>query len=166
MKSKKILIISLIVLIVISFSVCMLVYLFNEKKDSNKFNQDNDNNTFYRKIGQIILENPKCNSKEKVIYEYPDGRKIRSRCGEVYYKDDDSHKLSDALNSSIISIEDISKKMNVILGVYDGGTIVYEYKLGEDNFSNGSFRLEICKKINGSHDMLFLSKKSNNYICA
>lgn len=166
MKSKKILIISLTVLIVISFSVYMLVYLFNEKKDSNKFNQDNDNNTFSRKIGQIILENPKCNSKEKVIYEYLDGRKIRSRCGEVHYKDDDSHKLSDALNSSIISIEEISKKMNVILGVYDGGTVVYEYKLGEDSFSNGSFRLEICKKINGSHDMLFLSKKSNNYICA
>ena len=117
----------------------------------------------------IELENGKCNSKEQVIYTYPDGRKIYSRCGKIYfYYIDENNKipLGEAIENDIIRIKDISNKMEVFDAVFDGGTVVYEYNKKSESLSDSSFRLEVCNKINGKRDQLFLSIHSDNYKCA
>lgn len=115
----------------------------------------------------LEFTNKKCNSKEKVIYTFEDGQKIYSRCGNVYYVIDNNRlPLSDALDSNEVTIEDITSRMKAILGVYDGGTIVYEYNKDNNVLGNSSFRLEKCNQINGSKDMLFLAITSDNYKCA
>lgn len=116
---------------------------------------------------KLEFDNKKCNSKEKVIYTYLDGRKIYSRCGDIYcVLDNDKIPLSDALDNNLINIEDVTDKMENILGAYDGGTVVFEYDKNKGTIADSSFRLEVCNKIDGSKDMLFLSSKSDNYKCA
>lgn len=112
---------------------------------------------------KITLKNPKCDSKEKVIHTFSDGRKVISRCGDIKYNE---FSLSEALDNYYIDIETIASKMNLIEGVYDGGTRVYEYKKKEYGISKDNFKLEICNKIDGSKDILFLSSKSKKYKCA
>lgn len=116
----------------------------------------------------IELENGRCNSKEQVIHTYTDERKIYSRCGQIYYNDKNSKKitLGEAIEKDIIRIKDISNKMEIEDAVFDGGTVIYEYNKKSNTLSNSSFRLEVCNKINGKRDQLFLSIHSNNYKCA
>lgn len=116
----------------------------------------------------ITLENGRCNSKEKVIYEYNDEYKIYSRCGDIYYSDNEHTNipLKDAIDNYYITAWDIANKMEEKDAVYDGGTIIYEYNKKKQTLSNSSFRLEICNKISGRKDQLFLSINSNNYKCA
>lgn len=115
----------------------------------------------------IELENGRCNSKEQVIHTYSDGRKIYSRCGQIYYVDEKNRiPLGEAIEKDIIRIKDISNKMEVYDAVFDGGTTIYQYNKKNNTLSNSSFRLEVCNKIPSKRDQLFLSIHSNNYKCA
>ena len=116
----------------------------------------------------ITLENGKCNSKEKVIYEINENYKIYSRCGNIYYTDKNNNKipLSEAIENYYITTWDIANKMEVYDAVFDGGTTIYQYNKKSESLSDSSFKLEICNKINGKRDQLFLSIHSNNYKCA
>ncbi|MCX4364785.1 MAG: hypothetical protein OSJ70_03330 [Bacilli bacterium] len=162
MKSYKKIVIGVIIIVLIT--VASVIYL----------NRENLKETIYTKTQKdekkefsIILENAKCNSKEKQIYKYEDGKVINSRCGEVYYSDKDNTKiaLSDALSKNYISIKDITDNMEAILAAYDGGSTAYEFNDENNKMSKSKFRLEVCNQINGSHDMLFLSSNSDNYKC-
>lgn len=116
---------------------------------------------------KLEFEDKKCNSKEKVIHTFNDGRKIYSRCGNIYYvSGDDKKPLSAALNNNDIQVTDITSRMEVTLGVYDGSTTVYEYRPENLGLGDNSFKFEKCNATNGSKDMLFLSSKSDNYKCA
>ncbi len=116
----------------------------------------------------LTLENGRCNSKEKVIYEYNEDYKIYSRCGDIYYSDKEhaNMPLGEAIDKYYITAWDIAKKMEEKVAVYDGGTVVYEYNKKKQTLSNSSFRLEICNKSSERKDQLFLSIHSDNYKCA
>lgn len=55
--------------------------------------------------------------------------------------------------------------MENILGLYDGGTIVYQYNAEKKSLSEDSFKLEVCNKMQGSKDIQFLSITSTEYKC-
>lgn len=159
---KKKLVFILIITLVIIISVLLVIYFNRENLKETIFNKNEE------QIFKISLEDASCNSKEKSIYTYEDGRVIYSRCGEIYYSgnQEDNIKLGEALKKKYITIEDITKSMEEIEAIYDGGTIVYEYNSKDGDFSTNRFRLEVCKKRGGSHDQLFLSADSNDYKCA
>lgn len=121
-----------------------------------------------KKEFKISLEDATCDSKEKVIYTYKDGKKIFSKCGEVYYMDNKNKKnlLSEAIEQELVTIDDISSQMENILDLYDGGTIVYQYNSENKSLSEDSFRLEVCNKMQGSKDIQFISITSTDYKCA
>lgn len=155
-------------LVCLIISILEIFSVYNKNNQQHKLNKEQTAiESVSKKEFQLVFENEKCDSKEKIIYEYPDGKRIRSRCGEIFYQEDnEKHKLGDILKKQNLQIEDITKNMTLILGVYDGGTVVYQYNPIDYKLSNNSFKLEICKKINGCQDMLFLSSKSEDYICA
>ena len=172
MKNNKTLLISLVVLILIGVSL-ILVQL-----NENNIRTDMKDNTTSRKTSkmtttrplkdfQLSLENKSCNSKTKKIYEYEDGRIIYSRCGDIsIIIDDETYTLKQALDSGLIIIENITDNMTLTLAAFDGGTNVFEYRGSDEAFSTDSFQFERCREIQGSHDMLFLSIHSGNYMCA
>lgn len=143
-----------------------------DKRDDIFFIHDKTNTyectTRKEKDFTLTLENGRCNSKEKVIYEYNEDYKIYSRCGDIYYSDTEHTNipLGDAIDNYYITAWDIAKRMEEDIYVYDGGTAVYKYNKKKKTISDSSFRLEICNKLGGKKDQLFLSINSNNYKCA
>ena len=172
MNINKTLLISLVVLILTGVSL-ILVQL-----NENNTRTDMNDNTTSRKMSkttttrplkdfQLSLENKSCNSKTTKIYEYEDGRIIYSRCGDILIIiNNESYTLKQALDSGLIIIENITDKMTLTLAAFDGGTNVFEYRGSDEAFSTNSFQFERCREIQGSHDMLFLSIHSGNYMCA
>ena len=172
MKNNKTFLISLVVLILIGVSL-ILVQL-----NENNIRTDMNDNTTSRKTSkttttrplkdfQLSLEDGICNSKTTKIYECEDGRIIYSRCGNIsIIINNESYTLKQALDSGLIIIENITDKMTLTLAAFDGGTNVFEYRGSDEAFSTNSFQFERCREIQGSHDMLFLSIHSGNYMCA
>ncbi|MCX4365689.1 MAG: hypothetical protein OSJ70_07955 [Bacilli bacterium] len=157
MKKEHIILISIIAIVI---TVALIIFL---NKDILKNTATIDE----KKMFKISLENKNCDSEEKVIYTYKDGKKIYSKCGEVYYIDNKEKKmlLSEALENELLTIDDISNQMENILGLYDGGTIVYQYNAEKKSLSEDSFKLEVCNKMQGSKDIQFLSITSTEYKC-
>ena len=112
----------------------------------------------------ITLENGKCNSKEKVVYELNDNYKVYSRCGNIYYSDKNNNKipLSEAIDNYYITPWDIADKMESE-GAFFDGTYIYKYNKKEKTLSDSSFKLELISTARGVHGYLFLSYNSNNF---
>lgn len=100
MKKEHIILISIIAIVI---TVALIIFL---NKDILKNTATIDE----KKMFKISLENKNCDSEEKVIYTYKDGKKIFSKCGEVYYIDNKEKKmlLSEALENKLLTIDDIS----------------------------------------------------------
>lgn len=112
----------------------------------------------------ITLENGKCNSKEKIIYELNENYKIYSRCGNIYYTDKNNNKipLSEAIDNYYITPWDIADKMESD-GAFFDGTYIYKYNKKSKSLSDSSFKLELISTANGTHGYLFLSYNSDNF---
>lgn len=116
---------------------------------------------------KIELEKSKCNAKWKTIYTYEDDKKIKSKCGEVYYIGEETGKmgLGEAISKEYVTISDITDNMEQIWGTFDGGSVLFEYNKDKQTIADSSFHLEICRKISGSKDQLFISSKDKEYYC-
>lgn len=161
MKNNKKIILGVIILILIT--VVSVVYINRGYLKETIFTKPKTD----EKKFEIFLEDETCKSEEIKLYTYDEGNSLYSRCGKVYYIGDDKEKipLEEALSSNYITIKDITSKMEEIDAIYDGGTVVYEYKEKTNDLSKNKFRLEVCHKRNGSHDQLFLSTESTDYKC-
>lgn len=158
MQNKNIIIASVLGVLIIISSV---IFFNHEYLRENIFGVDNDKNF------KIELANQTCTSADSPIYNGSSNLSIISRCDEIYYSDNKNKiPLGEAIEKDIIRIKDIYNKMEVYDAVFDGGTTIYEYNKKSNTLSNSSFRLEVCNKINGKRDQLFLSIHSNNYKCA
>lgn len=163
--------IRILLIIFIAFMLLLGVanlYFFMDKSKTVITSKSTITTTTRNEYVKLSFSDRTCSSKTKVIYTFEDGKKIYSRCGDIYYYDEVNNKmtLGEALDNEIIIIRDITDKMVLIAALYDGGTNVFEYNNEFDNLANNSFRFEICRQINGKKDMLFLQVTSDNYMCA
>ncbi len=160
MKKNTIIILGVVLLILTT--IISIIFINRENLKETIFDKPKEEKKF-----EITLEDETCNSKEIKLYTYDEGNSLYSRCGEVFYTESDKDKmtLADALSKKYITIKEITDKMEAIEAIYDGGTVVYEYKENTNDLSKNKFRLEVCHKTNGSRDQLFLSTESTDYKC-
>lgn len=165
MKKSRIIIPSIIILVVI-----ISIIIFLKKDDNNPKIENIPDNKQEEKVREsftIELKNPKCNSKWQTIYTYEDGKKMKSKCGKVYYIGADTGKLElgDAINKGYVTIKEITDKMEVLWGVFDGGTILFGYNKDKNTISESSFNLEVCNNLSGNKNELFIASKDTEYYC-
>lgn len=115
---------------------------------------------------KLEFENTSCNSKEIIVYTYPDNHVIYSKCGNVYYIEGKNKiTLAEAIEKEYITIQNISDKIEFVGAIYDGGSELYKYTDEFNNFANASFQLELCNKLRTCKDQTFLSVDSKDYKC-
>lgn len=166
MKKSKI----IITLIVIILVVVIFIMFFLKNKDNNSKIEsipDNKQEEKVRESFTIELKNPKCNSKWQTIYTYENGKKMKSKCGKVYYIGADTGKLElgDAITKEYVTIKEITDKMEVLWGTFDGGTILFGYNKDKNTISESSFNLEVCNNLSGNKNQFFISSKDTEYYC-
>lgn len=162
---------TILLALAIIFAIIASVISFN-KKDINTIideeNKEEKQKEGIKKDFKIELENSKCNYKWKTIYEYYDGKKIKSKCGEVYYIENNSDKitLKEAIDKQYITIKDITDNMEVIWGAFDGGSTLFGYDVENNTISDARFNLEVCKVISGNKNQLFISSNDKKNYCS
>lgn len=166
MKKSKI----IIPLIVIILVVVIFTMFFLKNKENKQIIEDIPENKQEEKVREsftIELNNPKCNSKWQTIYEYEDGKKMKSKCGKVYYVGAETGKteIGDAITKGYVTIKEITDNMEVLRGIFDGGTILFGYNKDKNTISNSSFNLEVCNNLSGNKNELFISSKDTEYYC-
>ncbi len=167
MKNKRLIILSVLSVFFASFpfTLSLLEKDINLKLDIEK--KEKKKEKVIKKDFKIELEKSKCNAKWKTIYEYADGKKIKSKCGEVYYLDENSNKvtLREALDKEYINIADITNNMEVIWATFDGGSTLYGFDKETSTISENGFNLEVCRAISGNKNIFFISTKDKEYYC-
>lgn len=92
------------------------------------------------------------NKDYKMIYEFEDGRKVYSEFKEINYEDFDKDikkiKLEEALAKGYLSIDDILKDMNMVSAANDGGSKIYQFMTGENQY------LVVCNTLDGNKNII------------
>lgn len=160
MKDKKIIIITILGVLAVISSVIFINREYLRETIFDIVKPQKERNF------KLEFENKSCNSKEIIVYTYPDNHVIYSKCGDIYYiEGKDKIPLAEALDKKYITIQNIYDKMKFMGAIYDGGSELYKYTDEFNNFANTSFQLELCNKVRTCKDQTFLSIDSKDYKC-
>ena len=139
MNKKKYVFIILGLTIIIGIMLCFLVENNNQK---------------------LIIDGQMLNESFIKIYDISDNRKVYSRFTSIQYSNERKEKiyLEEALKNNIVSLDDILSKSNYYDSLNDGGTIIYYFRKGQNNFINKDFEIVCCDTLDGVKDVYIIEQ--------